>query len=62
MPGDFQHLLSKIKVGPKTLRNRVLVTGHVPGVAEAGRVSDAYIAYQRTRARGGAGLQITGSS
>lgn len=62
MARDFQHLLSEIKVGPKTLRNRVLVTAHVPGVAAAGRVSDAYIAYQRTRARGGAGLQITGSS
>ncbi|NNE24494.1 MAG: FAD-dependent oxidoreductase [Rhizobiales bacterium] len=62
MAGNFEHLLSEIKVGPKTLRNRVLVTAHVPGVAAAGRVSDAYIAYQRTRARGGAGLQITGSS
>ena len=62
MTDDFQHLLSKIKVGPKTLRNRVLVTGHVPGIADNGRAGDAYIAYQRARARGGAGLQITGSS
>lgn len=62
MAQDFHNLLSPIKIGPKTLRNRVLITGHVPGIADQGRIGDAYIAYQRTKARGGAGLQITGSS
>ena len=30
---DFPHLLSPLQVGPKRLRNRVLVTAHVPGLA-----------------------------
>ena len=62
MPEPFEHLLSPIKIGPKTIKNRVLVTAHVPGVEKGGLVNDAYVAYQRARARGGAGLQISGSS
>ncbi len=62
MSTDFPHLLSPLRVGPITVRNRVLVTAHVPGLEENGLVSDAFIAYHRARARGGAGLQMTGSS
>lgn len=62
MPETLDRLLSPIKVGPIEIRNRVLVTAHVPGLEKNGLVSDVYIAYQRTRARGGAGLQISGST
>ena len=31
MGDQYKHLLSPIEVGPITLRNRVLVTAHVPG-------------------------------
>lgn len=62
MPETLDSLLSPITVGPYEIRNRVLVTAHVPGLEKDGLVSDAYIAYQRARARGGAGLQISGST
>lgn len=62
MTGTFQHLLDPIQIGPKTIRNRVLVTAHVPGLETDGMASAAFIAYQQTRARGGAGLQISGSA
>ena len=62
MSGAFQHLLEPIQIGPKTVRNRALVTAHVPGLEKDGLASDAFIAYQRARAHGGAGLQISGSS
>ncbi len=61
MKADFPNLLKPLRVGPKTVRNRVLVTGHVPRLAENNLPSDRYIAYHRARARGGAGLQITGA-
>ena len=56
----FPHLLSPIQIGPKRLRCRVLVTAHEIRLGD-GRVPGArYAAYHRARARGGAGLQITG--
>lgn len=62
MTAPYRHLLSPIEVGPFTLRNRVLVTAHVPGLEAGGHVTDDYIAYQSAKARGGAALQITGST
>ena len=61
MTDRFPHLLSPLKVGAKTLRNRVLVTGHVTGVEEGGLASEAFVAYHARRARGGAGLQLSGT-
>ena len=58
----FSHLLSPIEVGPATLRNRVLVSAHQPGLAEDGVPGDRYVSYQRTLAGGGPGLQITGAT
>lgn len=49
----FAHLLSPVQVGPLRLRNRVLVTAHVPGVEADGLASEDYIAYQRAKAAGG---------
>ncbi len=62
MAERLEHLLSPLQIGPKTIRNRALVTAHVPGLEKDGLASEPYIAYQRARARGGAGLQISGSS
>jgi 2,4-dienoyl-CoA reductase-like NADH-dependent reductase (Old Yellow Enzyme family)/thioredoxin reductase len=58
----FPLLLSPLRVGPKTLRNRVLVTAHEPRLAERFQAGERYIAYQRARARGGAGLQVSGAT
>ena len=62
MPDQYKHLLSPIDVGPFTLRNRVLVTAHVPGIETNGQVNDAYIRYQIAKTKGGAALQISGST
>ena len=62
MTQTFEHLLSPVQIGPIELRNRVLVTGHQPHLAEQSRPGDAYIAYHRERARGGVGLQVTGAT
>lgn len=59
---NFPHLLTPLRLGPKTTRNRVLVSGHQPTMARDGKPTAAYIAYQQARARGGAGLQITGAT
>ena len=57
---DFPHLLSPLRIGPKSLRCRVLVTAHEIRLADNGSPGRRYTAYHRARARGGAGLQITG--
>ncbi|MDG2299538.1 MAG: FAD-dependent oxidoreductase [Planktomarina sp.] len=62
MNEQYKHLLSPVDIGPFTLRNRVLVTGHVPGLEAGGHVNNDYIAYQRAKAGGGAALQISGST
>ena len=60
--GEFEHLLSPLRIGPRQARNRVLVTAHVVGLAEAGVPGEHYAAYHRERAAGGVGLQITGAT
>ena len=56
----FPHLLSPIRIGPKRLRCRVLVTAHEIRLGDGRIPGPRYAAYHRARARGGAGLQITG--
>jgi 2,4-dienoyl-CoA reductase-like NADH-dependent reductase (Old Yellow Enzyme family) len=62
MQDQFKRLLSPLQVGPKTIRNRVLMTAHIPGLESDGKATDGYIAYHARRARGGAGLQMSGAS
>lgn len=57
----FPHVYRPLRVGPRVLRNRVYVPAHQPGLAVDGMPGERYIAYQRTRARAGAGMQITGA-
>jgi len=63
---QFEHLLSPLNIahpgGVLTLRNRVLVSAHVPGFAENNKPGDAYINYHRRYAHEGVGLQITGGT
>ena len=56
----FPHLLSPIRIGPRRLRCRVLVTAHEIRLGDGRVPGPRYAAYHRARARGGAGLQITG--
>lgn len=59
---EFPHLFSPIDVGPLKLRCRVFVSAHEPRLGEDNIPGEAYVAYQRARARGGAALQITGAT
>ncbi|MEZ5923324.1 MAG: FAD-dependent oxidoreductase [Hyphomicrobiaceae bacterium] len=58
----FKHLLTPLDIGRRTVRNRVLVTAHVPQLAKNGRPAEEYTAYHRARAKGGVGMQITGAT
>ena len=57
---QFPHLFQPIKVGPTTLKNRVTISGHQPRLAQDSLMTDAYVEYQRARARGGVAMQSTG--
>ena len=59
---DLSLLDSPIQVGPATLRGRVYVPAHQPGLAEGGIPGPRYIAYQRARARAGVAMQVTGAT
>ncbi|OED39874.1 hypothetical protein AB833_13395 [Chromatiales bacterium (ex Bugula neritina AB1)] len=63
---NFPHLLSPLKInhpgGALELRNRVLVSAHVPGLAVNNQPGKRYIDYHRRYASEGVGLQITGGT
>lgn len=59
---DFPHLFAPIQVGPIELRNRILVTAHVPRLADDTVPGERYVAYHRARAKGGVALQMTGAT
>lgn len=46
----------------KTLRCRVYLPAHQPGLAEGGMPGERYIDYHRQRARAGLAMQITGAT
>ena len=58
----YDHLLSPLDIGPIQVRNRVLVSAHVPGFAEDNKPGEQYVAYHRNYAKNGVGLQITGGT
>jgi mycofactocin system FadH/OYE family oxidoreductase 2 len=59
----FTHLLSPIRVGRLALPNRVLITAHATNYVDADGLPDARaVHYYAERARGGAGLMVTGAS
>ena len=58
----FPHLLSPLTLGRCQVRNRILVSAHVPGFAENNKPGEQYLAYHRQYAKSGVGLQITGAT
>ncbi len=52
-------LWSPIRLGPVTVRNRIVFSAHLTNYAVDGRPSDQHAAYYEARAAGGAGLIIT---
>jgi len=65
-PSNFSDLLSPLAIehngGVLNLRNRVLVSAHVPGFAYENKPGERYISYHRRYAAEGVGLQITGGT
>ena len=57
----YPHLFSPLRIGNVTVRNRIMQTAHVKLFAEAAVDSQRNVEYQAARARGGAGLLITGN-
>ncbi|MBI2720513.1 MAG: FAD-dependent oxidoreductase [Rhizobiales bacterium] len=54
----FPHLFSPFTIKSTEIRNRIFSTGHDTYLPVGGLPTEALIAYQRARARGGAGLII----
>jgi hypothetical protein len=57
----YPHLFSPLRIGNVTVRNRIMQTAHVKLFAEAAVDSQRNVDYQAARAKGGAGLLITGN-
>ncbi|WP_417788791.1 FAD-dependent oxidoreductase [Terasakiella pusilla] len=54
----FPNLFEPIQVGCKTIKNRIMSTGHDTSLSVDGSINKEYVAYQESRARGGAGLVV----
>ncbi len=57
----YPHLFSPLRIGTVTVRNRIMQTAHVKLYSANGLDSQRNVDYQVARARGGAGLLITGN-
>jgi mycofactocin system FadH/OYE family oxidoreductase 2 len=57
----YPNLFSPLRIGPVTARNRIMQTAHVKLFTLDGLDSKRNVDYQVERARGGAGLLITGN-
>ena len=57
----YPTLFSPLQIGPVTVRNRIMQTAHVKLFTANGVDSERNVAYQVERAKGGAGLLITGN-
>jgi mycofactocin system FadH/OYE family oxidoreductase 2 len=57
----YPHLFSPLQIGNLTVRNRIMQTAHVKLFAYNAVDSQRNVAYQAARAKGGAGLLITGN-
>lgn len=55
----MKHLFSPLTLRGRTIRNRILSTGHDTTLPTDGTVNEALIAYHRARAKGGVGLIVT---
>jgi dimethylglycine catabolism A len=59
---SFPHVARELRLRGKTLRSRVYLPAHQPGLADDGQPGERYIAYHRERARAGLGMQVTGAT
>ena len=57
--GSYRHLFSPLRLGPLTVRNRIVFSAHLTNYARDGRPTEQHAAYYAARAAGGAGLIIT---
>ena len=57
--GRYRYLFRPLKLGPLTLRNRIVFSAHLTNYAEDGLPSEQHAAYYAARAAGGAGMIIT---
>jgi mycofactocin system FadH/OYE family oxidoreductase 2 len=57
----YPHLFSPLTIGGVTVRNRIMQTAHVKLFAHGAVDSQRNVDYQAARAKGGAGLLITGN-
>jgi 2,4-dienoyl-CoA reductase-like NADH-dependent reductase (Old Yellow Enzyme family) len=55
---SFPHLLSQLRIGSLTIRNRIVSAGHDTTLPTDGTVNEALIAYHAARAAGGVGMVI----
>ncbi|MBW1901813.1 MAG: FAD-dependent oxidoreductase [Deltaproteobacteria bacterium] len=61
MSEQFKYLFSPFKIGPVTVKNRIVSSAHGTMFADSDNIlDDRYVEYQRVRAKGGAGLIIAG--
>lgn len=61
MPDPFPHLFSPVTVGPYTLKNRIMNTGHAAHFQTGdGLPTQRYVDYVGERAKGGIGIAVTG--
>jgi 2,4-dienoyl-CoA reductase-like NADH-dependent reductase (Old Yellow Enzyme family)/thioredoxin reductase len=58
----YRALLEPLALKRVTIRNRVMMTAHVAGIAEDGMPKRLYRRYQEERAWGGVGLTVIGAS
>ncbi len=55
----YRYLWSPLRLGPVTVRNRIVFSAHLTNYAQDGRPTEQHAAYYEARAAGGAGLIIT---
>jgi 2,4-dienoyl-CoA reductase (NADPH2) len=55
----YTHLFTPLRLGPLTVRNRVVFSAHLTNYAHDGLPTEQHAAYYAARAAGGAGLIIT---
>ena len=61
-PPGLDHVSQPLALRGRTLRARVYLPAHQPGLADGGMPGERYIDYHRQRARAGLGMQITGAT
>ncbi|MHB1710259.1 MAG: mycofactocin system FadH/OYE family oxidoreductase 2 [Acidimicrobiales bacterium] len=57
--GRYRHLFTPLRLGPVTVRNRIVFSAHLTNYAAGGLPTEQHAAYYAARAAGGSGLIIT---